>query len=111
MVRRRVGIGYFPFFLGADFLAGAFFAAALACGFAFAAVFLAGAFFAAALVFFTADFFLAFDFGSPSSVFELPSSFVRSTYRTTFTFESVFSFIGAIASPSAADSISTTSDQ
>src|ERR1035437_1362686 len=107
MVLRRVGIGYFPFFLGADFLAGDFFAAAFAAGFAagfaFAAAFLAGAFFVAAFAF-TADFFLAFDFGSSSSIFDLPSSVDLSTYRTTFTFESVFSFIGAIASPSAPDS-------
>src|SRR5690242_9150931 len=89
MVRWRVGIDYFPFFLAADFFAaGAFFAADFLAAF-FAGVFFAAAFFAAGAF---AAVFAAVFAGRDSNV-------------STFSFAS-----GSRPLPSAADSIRTTSD-
>src|SRR5262245_66640368 len=91
MVRCSVGIGYFPFFLGADFLAAALFAAG------FAALF-AGAFFAA--TFFAATF-----------VAGIFTAFGAAFFASRFGRASSRSAIGASSCPMAAPSINTTSDQ
>src|SRR5262245_47405586 len=99
MVRCSVGIGYFLFFLGADFpLPGAGFAAAFfATGFA---AFLAGTFFAG--TFFAATFFAA-GFAAFGAAF-FASRFGFASSRSV-------SAIGASSCPRAAPSINTTSDQ